>query len=121
MNKLKHTPGPWVNGYGDGVTGPTCPSALGPTCAGYEWDYTVVSKNMEVISIIPKQENGIMEANARLIAAAPEMLEALINVKKYGCSGYIDGSKSDIEFWFKIDMAIKKATGLKIEEVLNEN
>jgi len=114
MKKLKHTPGPWVKGYGDGVTGPTCPSALGPTCAGNEWDYTVVSKNMETIAIIPKQENGIMDSNARLIAAAPEMLEALINA-------YCNMDSGNFK---EIESVVKKATGMsitKVLEILNEN
>ena len=117
MSKLKHTPGPWVNGYGDGVTGPTCPSALGPTCAGNEWDYTVVSKNMETIAIIPKQENGIMDSNARLISAAPEMLEALIYFSKRIKSGSAKNVKT--KTYKKYIELIERVTGKKIEEVLS--
>ena len=47
-----------------------------------------------------------------------QMLEALIDVIKYGTSGYIDGSKSDIEFWFKINTAIETVTGKPIDELL---
>ena len=111
MSKLKHTPGPWE------IEGTFVYSLQ--DC---EWLGNPSKENRFDLNIqgfkCPQEEK---EANARLVAAAPEMLEALINVKKYGCSGYIDGSKSDIEFWFKIDMAIKKATGLTIEEMLNEN
>ena len=94
MNESKHTPGTWVNGCGDGITGPTTPTGH-PTCGeAVEWheycdrpksmefpktQHTVVSHNIETIAIIPL--NGIGgktkgEANARLIAAAPKLLKA---------------------------------------------
>lgn len=74
---MKFTPGPWTKGYGDGVTGPTTPSVAGACCGGRCQPYTIVSKNRETIAIIPQQEDGIMDANARLIAAAPTMYEEL--------------------------------------------
>lgn len=111
MSKLKHTPGPWVKDYGH--TEGHIKTLHNPKVH----TKTVIKYRYNMCEEILTEEE--IEANARLIAAAPEMLEALINVKKYGCSGYIDGSKPDIEFWFKINMAIEKATGLTIEEVLN--
>ena len=112
MSKLKHTPGPWAWQEGDRYIRIRDEES---EKVGY-WNE---SQKIAETYYVNNSEETI--SNNLLIAAAPEMLEALINVKKYGCSGYIDGSKSDIEFWFKIDMAIKKATGLTIEEVLNEN
>ena len=112
MSKLKHTPGPWSWQEGDRYI------RIHDEESGKGGYWNESQKIAETYYVNNSEET--ISSNL-LIAAAPEMLEALINVKKYGCSGYIDGSKSDIEFWFKIDMAIKKATGLTIEEVLNEN
>ena len=80
-----HTPGPWCAGWGNsGLTGPTTPSAHGPTTAGTEWTFSVVSCGTETIAIVPDQEGvalrprrGTGDANARLIAAAPDMLSLL--------------------------------------------
>ena len=58
-------------------------------------------------------ENGVLvadlaaETDARLIAAAPEMLKVLIDV--YDDMGELDG---------RISAVIEKATGMTIEEVL---
>jgi hypothetical protein len=101
MIKLQHTPGPWQIGT--------------PPPNG---EQTIGLNNGLMIAISTTGDNIDSKANARLIAAAPEMLEALIMVKKYGHSGYVEGSKTDIEFWFKIDKTIEKATGMSIEEIL---
>ena len=102
MSKLQYTPGPWKytiskNSGRHQISDAKCG---GQVCA------------------IWSRGKDITEANARLITAAPEMLDALIMVKKYGHSGYVEGSKSDIEFWFKIDRTIEKATGMSIVEIL---
>ena len=104
--KFKHTPGPW-KAWGIG---------------GLE---LYISRGDDVCEIICNlglphhvDECEEKEANAHLIAAAPDMLEALIMVKKYGHSGYTEGSKPDIEFWFKIDTIIERATCMAIDEVL---
>ncbi len=59
---MAHTPGPWLSHpRSDGIT------------AVYKW--TAETANDLVASMSPTQPEA--EANARLIAAAPEMLEAL--------------------------------------------
>ena len=112
MSEPKHTPGPWIVGYGKGVTGPTTPSCSGPTCReaneNYVWDAKV--KNLDpkdwppsptrkhelvtvadiqdgpknilnsVVAILPHRGEGECDANARLIAAAPDLRAALSDV-----------------------------------------
>ncbi len=94
----KHTEESWVNGYGNGITGPTTPSGH-PTCQesvnwntySREWDrvgeaakypdseHTIVSCGKETIAIIPL--NGVGgrvagERHAQLISDAPDLLAA---------------------------------------------
>lgn len=103
-NKLKHTPGPWrcnENVY-------------------------VMNSVGETICILysPKTEEDLKNAknNARLIAAAPEMLEAL----KDNVRNFIDRLKSlyNVKFDFNNDTKtrdmkiIEKATGMKIEDTI---
>lgn len=65
---MKHTPGPWFCRVGD------------------EWSHSVVTRhgtlpdgsdNCWTVASINKQREPEHEANARLIAAAPELLDAL--------------------------------------------
>lgn len=104
MQEAKHTPGPWewenVPGAGIQVRGPYKGSTrllfsdIWRQFAEREWD-------------------AEMEANARLIAAAPELLEALQGVLKIerGSSGRII-----LESWHEevIRNEIAKATGKEI-------
>lgn len=94
MSKLQHTPGPWK--YDDDPLRMRIHS---------EFDHDIVCHMVgnSASSMIQKRE--IKNANARLIAAAPEMLEALITY-------YLES-----EYEFIADI-IERATGLKIEEVL---
>lgn len=55
----KHTPGPWTRGYKD--------------------DQTIYSGAKRVASVICAERQW--EANARLIAAAPDLLETLENIR----------------------------------------
>ena len=95
MSKLKHTPGPWEikqddRGYFENIG----PLSMGFTHADDVW-------------------LDIEEADARLIAAAPEMLGALIMIYKVW--------HEDSILISSVKAIIEKATGLKIGEVLNEN
>lgn len=81
---MKHTQGEWVKGYGNGLTGPT--TVISPGIAGgIGWEYIPISKNQETVAIVIMPENlstNEMEANAKLIAAAPDMLYALKEISK---------------------------------------
>ena len=99
--KLKHTPGPWrakrfsvIKSNGYKIT-QNRPAGAAPE-AWEEIDKTY-------------------EANARLIAAAPEMLEALIEQYKWLYS------KAYYQTAELLKELIEKATGMSIEEVLNGN
>jgi hypothetical protein len=96
---MKHTPGPWILDLG-------------------------VSSN--VVLIDSNATNGAVgeivdcrnRADARLIAAAPELLEALVELSKSFVDTYFDDPRSDEEidghqeFWEnKARAAIAKATG----------
>lgn len=91
MGMSKHTPGPWK----------AVPTAFGPIDI-------VVSDGRDIVTVYGGG-TGNKEANARLIAAAPDMLEALkqaqTNFKTY------DRFKVDVDAMRKIEAAIAKATG----------
>lgn len=96
--KLKHTPGPWKV------------DTVGGTTLKNEKDFHVVRKDNEIlISTWGKPHL----ANARLIAAAPDMLEALIKTYKHNI---VCGRESEIIDFMK--SIIESATGLSIYEVL---
>lgn len=110
MSENEYTPGPWEyvasnEHHGAYVAGP-----YGDICDCY------VMSNPSAASVrnggdsypIPFQ-GGSMDANARLIAAAPEMLEALKGaVSAY--KGY-DRFKIDVDAMRAIESAIAKAEG----------
>ena len=69
-----HTPGPWVYQQAENYVGfSIAPCGVLPTLAAVERP----RGNPETISITAFNFPGSTEANARLIAAAPELLEAL--------------------------------------------
>ena len=71
MTKPKHTPGPWY----------TCLNAQND-----QRQYVrALARDLAVCKIVtePNEPAGIMEANARLIAAAPELLDALERLLKW--------------------------------------
>lgn len=90
MNKHKYTPGPWIAWYrGDEVEADIRDKSGVLVCRCY-W---------------PDEHR-----NAQLIAAAPEMLQALELVKKWMLGGQ-PGPHSDSVVLDVIESAIKKAKG----------
>jgi hypothetical protein len=112
MSEIKHTPGPWTL---ETVTtsvgichkiGPFPPKnqseKLRHACLYADYPSTSNPVDQELL------------ANARLIAAAPELLEALIWVKEQGWLKYVQRLKQNAEHCDNVDRAlaaIAKATG----------
>lgn len=122
----QHTPGPWFAGYGEGLTGPTTPSFAGPCCGGKNWGYEPVRCGDRTIAICPNQEaaalrisdiKGSAAANARLIAAAPDMLAALqatlqdLRVRGELCDDGVLELNISNGILCQLESAIMKATG----------
>ena len=81
MTQFKGTPGPWIVGGNEG---------------------NKLSVNADPYFVALVDEGDSQEANARLIAAAPELLEALQDLQARACI-YVNTSKAEA--------AINKATG----------
>ena len=116
MSKLKHTPGPW-KAWGNGDL------------------YLLISPDKASVSDIchlhlPNHidECEEHESNARLIAAAPEMLiELLKSVAELDKTGFASVKAETLimkvtgwDYEILNDVLSKLATGLSIEEVLSE-
>lgn len=90
MSERAHTKGLTV-GYPDGgITGPTSASVEGPTCAGRDWPYEIVTSGAETVAIFPAQVAGGIESareSAVLFAAAPDMFEALKKAREFIANG----------------------------------
>jgi hypothetical protein len=87
--KPNHTPGPWVADY-QGHIG---------------WTVRTIDDGKPADFIVPAVGSGVDEAaNARLLAAAPELLEALKALMAYATKADSKGVKKAME-------AIKKAGG----------
>lgn len=97
LSKPKHTPGPWT------VDRPSAPKyATGINADGFQ-----------VVLWLPDPEKSSktreeLDANARLIAAAPEMLEALELVYR---DLIANGENADAEQLTVVKTAIRKAKG----------
>lgn len=104
--QLKHTKGPWVKDYGQtkGHIKTLCnPEVHTKTVIKYRYDLCEETLTEDEI-----------EANARLISCAPEMLEMLMIVREYCDYNFIT-----TEWINDLDKLIERATGLKIGEVLS--
>lgn len=109
MSELKHTPGPWVVDQVAAFADP-------------EDGHMIYAKsgNGHIVCEIRHAYADNQTANARLIAAAPELLEMLIELR--GCLVNYDGHVTDItnrdgwdsrecyEAYMKATEVIKKAT-----------
>ena len=102
--KFKGTPGPWEPDYKDGV------------CLGVKKVYFYKPPKVIVDSILPKTleeywcQKEDIEANARLIAAAPELLAALENFRMIiECNPYLLESDTFRVAYDYANEVIKKA------------
>jgi ketosteroid isomerase-like protein len=99
----KHTPGPWRNEGGISATWEDGEEVQ--VCALFTTKWTYTEPDAHAKNDRMRRES---EANARLIAAAPELLEALEAVM----SGQIGGTPDlDAERFQKARAAIAKARG----------
>lgn len=93
----KHTPGPWV-------VIPSTPQD-GVNCW---WVHSATGVD---IAIVNGPQNPETEADARLIAAAPELLEALQHILRCIPIGGLAQIHHNSSTWEQIDAAITKALG----------
>ncbi len=92
MNEtVRHTPGPWVWSPHD----------------GYPSTDLIGGDGSDVLQIYESHGGGYMpnKSNARLIAAAPEMLEVLLEAVDRNLA------VEDADWWGRVYAAIDKATG----------
>ncbi len=97
--EFKHTPGPWKVYYPDAIG-----CGLGIDTADSKTSIVVFGDEAGVYGYGEQDE-----ANARLIAAAPELLEALQNM--YAC--FVVGTSADAQMQAAkyAELIIQKATG----------
>lgn len=113
IEKLGITPGPWDLGYGEGLTGDRISWDVFLDGVGCK-NKMVRSGKAEVCQINYSVDEDKAIADARLIAAAPQMLESLIEIVAYDISEC--GSIDDAGVACYIDI-IEKATGRTWEEI----
>ena len=136
MKKLNHTPGPWVNGYGPGISGDRASwevytdGKCKHKVISHKSDSNDYNESICTINYSADEERAV--ADARLIAAAPEMEKALICRKALslpynkGVSilvsyGFDESDRFELsasQFVEKLEeTAIQKATGYTWEEL----
>ena len=100
MSKLQHTPGPWKIGNINNDSGTII-------CLDEKKPITTT------IAFLAFQDNiNQLQANACLIATAPEMLETLLYTWKWHCGAFQASLKK------RYQEIIERATGRNIEEIL---
>lgn len=91
---VKHTPGPWIFAYG----------------SVYRGDETINDENAPRIALMDRNEPTTQpterDANARLIAAAPDLLEAC----RVACAALNEAGEKYYEQWEQCKVALEKAT-----------
>jgi hypothetical protein len=105
--KTTHTPGPWsVWTLADSMID----VAVGPAAGGVAV-CQIVTADGRGINTVSAMEAG--NANARLIAAAPELLEALQDARAAlaASTGAFGACWDDTSLLIRIDNAMRKATG----------
>ena len=107
QEKAKHTPSEWHYEYGprwDESEAGNYAAIMGPDNHGFAHAFVVDDY----------KQGGSIEHNARLIAAAPELLDACILAKQYYGSDD-KGALFYMELTKKLDKAIKYATENQLE------
>lgn len=99
MNKTKHTPGPWT------VNRATLQVRAEYTSGG--------ETSFDIIAELPAEyaTESECEANAALIAAAPDLLEAAIACAEYSALTWSDDPDNEPGFFKDLRDAIAKAEG----------
>ena len=115
MNNQDFTIGSWIDGWGEGITGPRAAFTVWLDKAETQ-DYKIVSgSNKELICIIPsgKHSEGNEDSISALISAAPDMYKALEKaVEEYGKSGGPWNVPSEPGSWIALaKAALAKARG----------
>ncbi|ELY5800597.1 hypothetical protein SNN62_004369 [Cronobacter sakazakii] len=78
MSNISFTPGPWVASTTD--------RSIGPICKDDDQSYGMI---LPVAWVEFDERPGVHQANANLIAAAPELLEALNSIMELQTRGYV--------------------------------
>ena len=99
---MSHTPGPWIHAQ-----------RLQATVEGHGYMTDFASVEIPAVAgggIALVRIAGQGEGNARLIASAPDLLEALIRLREWvRCPG-VDDSPENEAVIYQADAAIRKAT-----------
>lgn len=111
MSNTKFTPGPWEWANRSEVSDIKSNNSTIPFAIHKVIGRSAVMPIADICNFPPASDKQveIMEANAKLIAAAPELLETLTEVWNYISSSEVEGKES-IALYNKVEAAIKKAT-----------
>lgn len=108
--ETKHTPAPWAQAHRKtkgGYSTEVFQAETGKTICTLEW-YSMPPVKVIIDGVEKWQTGTYREANAKLISAAPELLEALKLLRSY--FGEHDESIAEHKMFSIADSAIKKAT-----------
>lgn len=108
MSNAKHTPGPWAFSRSDDF-GDARFYVAQQDGAPYTSNYSDVATL--IAETVSGERVSIQEANARLIAAAPELLEALQEMVEFFQPNAWGSSTNRSDALAKASAAIAKATG----------